>query len=867
MKRKHIISSAVLSIAMALGVGASIASVKSHEVHASESDTWSICAAPGWGDVQDFSWDANHKFYGQESNGRFAATYTFGAGVSFKARKDHDWTTSVGWGGNTGQGIGTYLVADGDNFQTKSAGTYLVTLKDGVADYGDKSYGFAICKVYNITIMDGASQVGSIYFEDYNDSGCTITYTRDSFAKAGYYLEGLYAEAGLSNKVDSGTVTGNQSLTLYAKYVEEPQNTFYLYDPRSFLTSGDGYIYAFDDGGHENAPFPGVKMTEVDEHLYSKSISTVYTTLIFGDGSTGYGNIQTTNISDADQHGGEYFVLTHKDNDGRLAGEWWTSTTSPYSVQNGVDTYQLSLNLECANTVREFLVTNANVRKMYHLDFYKNESIIPGSYITPESGANAKTVSTYIQPHNNADNVTICLKGVSKFTWHLWVGGYESFFGYTKTGSATVNELYKSPTTPEGYKARYATSITVQKNDVIEFHREDAIISPTGLSIKSGANLYKDGSDIKVHNDADLVVLELLIKNDDSFEINLAGFEEVRRLDVIHSDTTVSSYNVVNHNENEYKTETSVSVVPGDLLAYYVDDSIQTMTAKVVGNNNCFTNDKGEVEVSLYMDSTIYINFTNSTIFAGGMTQGEFGLVVDKHYVRMSHNEHPVDPTFTEWYKKGYSFAENAVIEVVDTTKNEGVGGPVIFSVLKINEHSTAGFEIVDSKLKCSASGGKTTDIYVKFKSGFDEVYFGDVSEADAAAIAYAVSFNEKIGGVCKADGSTSTSELATKWSEVATEFASVIEAGQTILTNATKDHANDDIKEFAKKYDMVFGKYGTSLSLSNFASRSVSESAPYIPVVTNNQTQIMVIVICSIASLSALGIILVIKRRRTNIK
>ena len=65
------------------------------------------------------------------------------ANEEFKISNGTDW---VGYGGNTGGGIGTYLSqVSGGNFKVKEAGKYIVSIKDdNVAAYGDKSYGFNI---------------------------------------------------------------------------------------------------------------------------------------------------------------------------------------------------------------------------------------------------------------------------------------------------------------------------------------------------------------------------------------------------------------------------------------------------------------------------------------------------------------------------------------------------------------------------------------------------------------------------------------------------------------------------------------------------------------------------------------------------
>ncbi|MDY4849186.1 MAG: SusF/SusE family outer membrane protein, partial [Bacilli bacterium] len=81
------------------------------------------------------------------------------ANEEFKICNGTDW---VGYGGNTGGGIGTYLSqADGGNFKVNEAGKYIITIKDdNVAAYGDKSYGFSISEAeWYLSYYNGVDEV------------------------------------------------------------------------------------------------------------------------------------------------------------------------------------------------------------------------------------------------------------------------------------------------------------------------------------------------------------------------------------------------------------------------------------------------------------------------------------------------------------------------------------------------------------------------------------------------------------------------------------------------------------------------------------------------------------------------------------
>lgn len=318
---------------------------------------------------------------------------------------------------------------------------------------------------------------------------------------------------------------------------------------------------------------------------------------------------------------------------------------------------------------------------------------------------------------------------------------------------------------------------------------------------------------------------------------------------------------VKNGDTSEYKTTEDITVSKDDVLACYADGELQTINPKAMGNNNCYSND-GVTTVLLNMTSKIYVDFTAGTIFCGGMTFGKFGMVVNDNYVELSQNDTPVDPTFTEWVKTGVSFAKDDVIRFINNTSDSSL--PVIFDVAKINEFSVAdSFDVVGGSIKCIADEGVETDVYVKFKYGEDEVYFGSVAEDDAAAREFAKTFNSSFEAICKLDNTTDKSTLASKWAEFATSYGELIEAAQEKIKNTSASSLNADMAAFAEKYDYIYSKYGVELSLVNFAARTVSARGIRV----NNNTNITLIVICSITVISFVGFGIFLAKRKKEVK
>lgn len=215
------LSTIAFAFLLAVGAGAMLGVENKAEVNQAEAastDKWSMIGTPNWDTDTSFTYDSVNKFYGQDNAGRFTLTYTFEANNEFKMRKDNKWDVSIGYGGQKGQGIGSYLSQSGENFKVNAAGSYLLTLHTDVATYDDKSYGFAIAKPYNITIKDGDVDLKTLYYEDYNNAGYTISYS--SVTKTGYTLEGLYSDSNLTQRINDNSILTNQTMTLYSKWTK-----------------------------------------------------------------------------------------------------------------------------------------------------------------------------------------------------------------------------------------------------------------------------------------------------------------------------------------------------------------------------------------------------------------------------------------------------------------------------------------------------------------------------------------------------------------------------------------------------------------------------------------------------------------------
>lgn len=150
---------------------------------------------------------------------------------------------------------------------------------------------------------------------------------------------------------------------------------------------------------------------------------------------------------------------------------------------------------------------------------------------------------------------------------------------------------------------------------------------------------------------------------------------------------------------------------------------------------------------------------------------------------------------------------------------------------------------------------------------------YNSVSEAQIRAnvISYATYFNDEVGGVCKNDGSTDISKLQAAWTNVKTRYDNSPAASvKAAIASATGEDANAEVSEFVGKYARVYELRGASLSAQggDFLFKGIvpqTADVVSLAVKNNGNTTLIIVVVASIAAISAFGILMFIKRRKEN--
>lgn len=151
--------------------------------------------------------------------------------------------------------------------------------------------------------------------------------------------------------------------------------------------------------------------------------------------------------------------------------------------------------------------------------------------------------------------------------------------------------------------------------------------------------------------------------------------------------------------------------------------------------------------------------------------------------------------------------------------------------------------------------------------SGTYEIVEPEKVASNASAITFALDFISQTDAVCKDyDGKTDNTEaLEAIWSGLATSYSALYDNQKSILWGATAKEDGTNVEQAVARYDYLVVKYG----LDNFISgRTPTELVtPHTsPIASDaNTTNAMIIVtVIALTSVSAIAVLLVIKRRKT---
>lgn len=201
------------------------------------------------------------------------------------------------------------------------------------------------------------------------------------------------------------------------------------------------------------------------------------------------------------------------------------------------------------------------------------------------------------------------------------------------------------------------------------------------------------------------------------------------------------------------------------------------------------------------------------------------------------------------------------------TTKTQTIELKVNNTVVETLDFPNGGTSITwaatDEKINEIVVSATDKDNHIGWEYFVVELGEDAASNYTQEAATWAKSFNENLGNVCVADGSTDLELLNTAWSSAKLSYDTLsVEAKEYLKTVTLETSDNTDITNAISLYDYVYKKYNTQLTDGNFLQRDLQVVSPSITNVPSDNTMLIIIVVISILSVSSIALFAISKRK-----
>jgi uncharacterized protein YjdB len=128
----------------------------------------------------------------------------------------------------------------------------------------------------------------------------------------------------------------------------------------------------------------------------------------------------------------------------------------------------------------------------------------------------------------------------------------------------------------------------------------------------------------------------------------------------------------------------------------------------------------------------------------------------------------------------------------------------------------------------------------------------------------YAEAFNTAMDAICKTDNTTDTAALASAWSTQSSNYSSLDPTSKSILVGSSANASGTAVEKCVAQYDWIVGRYEyTDYMGRGAASQGLAFNNLFAGL--NSESTIAVIIIVALTSVTAIGAIFFIKRRKYN--
>ena len=381
------------------------------------------------------------------------------------------------------------------------------------------------------------------------------------------------------------------------------------------------------------------------------------------------------------------------------------------------------------------------------------------------------------------------------------------------------------------------------------------IVTPEAVGDNNAKQAFQSAA-WKVHNDCEEFIYLKIKRTDLSAWLYVGGYEEAHVLTI--GGQTV---NLSNNGDGQYVAHGVTLTAGATVTSYKIEGVAQTITSKPIGNNNLFEN---MTVVANVESADIYYNVEAKTLWISGLpAAGQHLLKNGNTAIEMTHTD-PYEG-YDQYASGMLTFAANDTIKVLDTSAANSY--PVIWcpTIVATSPKLNGNFAYDETNHEMKCVTACSAAVYLKIKSGVDEVYFGDVPEYVQEAVDYVNHFKSVMSTVCT-DSPNKRNNVEAAWSNLAGDFAHLSEQAQAEVKLGGFSLV-EEIQEFGERYIAIKQQH-PDWTLANFLNWEIPNNGAYRGVASDTifeNNMMTIIIVIAATSAIALGTLLVIKKRKHN--
>ena len=218
-----------------------------------------------------------------------------------------------------------------------------------------------------------------------------------------------------------------------------------------------------------------------------------------------------------------------------------------------------------------------------------------------------------------------------------------------------------------------------------------------------------------------------------------------------------------------------------------------------------------------------------------------------------------------------YIYVEGYVKEFATSSKD---GSPRAFDIMTLDEANSIMVYTNVNPYADFVSGLSLGDrIVVKGKiqnySSKYEIVEPEKVASNASAITFAFDFISQTDDVCSEyDGVTDNSEaIGALWEGLSSSYSALYDNQKSILMGASRNEKGTHVEQAVARYDYLVGKYKLDNFITGRTPVVFAQSNFVVSGQTNTNSSTIVIVVVALTSITSIGVLLVIKRKRSLVK